>query len=313
VRTIGDQTHGGARRGVRVVAAALLALAAGTLAGCGDAPSQARRTAVEVAATVTPVGSPAERHWQWFVTNVRSWAPEYAVALAPRTPENGPRSLADGRPAIVHATPAEAAALVPELALLELPLLFVSDAEADHVVDRHVVPEIRRRLDARGLALLAVTEGEPRVGYVAAAASTAPVLEGVAALAAHAADPAAARGVYGGAAMLLDTGHVPGLVLAANAWFDPLSPHDEDVFRMAYALEDARADTRRVAGETVARLAGDPVLAVRLPAGEERERWREQLAASRASAAAALGPAGESLLAAVERGRAEFAAAPPAR
>jgi hypothetical protein len=130
-------------------------------------------------------------------------------------------------------------------------------------------------------------------------------------LAAHAAlDGSSVR--LAGPPVLLDAGHVPGLILAANAWFDPLSPRDEDVFRMAYATRDARADTRRVAAETLARLASDPALAVRAPTDEERARWREQLAPSRASAAAALGPNGESLLAVVERGRAEFAAAAPA-
>jgi hypothetical protein len=281
------------------------------LAGCGreGASPAETRTTLDVAAS-TATGTPAERHWQWFVTNVRSWAPEYRVALVNRTAENGPGSLAGGRPGIVHAQPTELAALVPELALLEQPLLFLSDAEADYVLDRHLLPEVRRRLDARGLTLLGWTEGEPRVAYLADE-QVGPALP-QAALAAHAAaDAAAARPA--GAPVLLDSGHVPGLIVAANAWFDPLSPHDEDVFRMAYATRDARADTRRVAAETLARLAAEPALAVRTPTDEERARWRGQLAASRAAAAAALGADGESLLAAIERGRAEFAAAPPPR
>lgn len=278
------------------------------LTGCGregTSPAETRTT-LDVAA-VTATGTPAERHWQWFVTNVRSWAPEYRVALVARTPENGPASLAGGRPGIVHAQPAELAVLVPALALLEQPLLFLSDAEADHVLDRVLLPEVRRRLDAHGLALLGWTEGEPRVAYVA---REPPALDAPQALlAAHAAlDGASVR--LAGPAVLLDTGHVPGLIVAANAWFDPLSPHDEDVFRMAYATKDARADTRRVAAETLARLAADPALAVRTPSAEERARWREQLAAARTSAAAALGADGEALLAAIERGRAEFAALP---
>ena len=89
------------------------------LAACGReaGPAATRGTTLDVAAT-TPPGAPAERHWQWFVTNVRSWAPEYRIALVPRSDANGPASLADGRPGIVHASLAEAAALVPELALL---------------------------------------------------------------------------------------------------------------------------------------------------------------------------------------------------
>jgi TRAP-type C4-dicarboxylate transport system substrate-binding protein len=289
----------------------IICVAALALAACGrDGASPAEtRTTLDVAASTT-TGTPAERHWQWFVTNVRSWAPEYRVALVNRTAENGPASLAGGRAGIVHVQPAELVALLPELALLTQPLLFVSDAEADHVLDRHVLPEVRRRLDAHGLTLLGWTEGEPRVAYFAHE-PVGPEVE-QALLAEHAALDGRSLKLTG-APVLLDAGHVPGLILAANAWFDPLSPHDEDVFRMAYATKDARADTRRVAGETVARLAGDPVLAVRLPTAEERERWREQLAPSRTDAAAAVGDAGQSLLATIERGRAEFAAAPPAR
>jgi TRAP-type C4-dicarboxylate transport system substrate-binding protein len=296
---------------VRTRRLAILCVAALVLAACGrDGASPAEtRTTLDVAASTT-TGTPAERHWQWFVTNVRSWAPEYRVALVSRTTENGPASLAGGRAGIVHAQPVELVALVPELALLTQPLLFVSDAEADHVLDRHLLPEVRRRLDAHGLTLLGWTEGEPRVAYLGREPVGIDVAQ--APLAEHAAlDGASVR--LAGAPVLLDAGHAPGLIVAANAWFDPLSPHDEDVFRMAYATRDARADTRRAAGETVARLADDPVLAVRLPTDEERRRWREQLAGSRTSAAAALGPAGESLLAAIERGRAEYAASPPAR
>jgi TRAP-type C4-dicarboxylate transport system substrate-binding protein len=289
----------------------MICMAALALAACdrdGTSPAEARTTLDVAAATTT--GTPAERHWQWFVTNVRSWAPEYRVALVNRTEENGPASLAGGRAGIVHAQPAELVALLPELALLSQPLLFLSDAEADHVLDRHVLPEVRRRLDAHGLTLLGWTEGEPRVVYLGREPLGLDVAQ--APLAEHAAlDGASVR--LAGAPVLLDAGHVPGLIVAANAWFDPLSPHDEDVFRMAYATKDARADTRRVAGETVARLADDPVLAVRLPTDEERQRWRGQLAASHAGAATALGAAGESLLAAIERGRTEFAASSPAR
>jgi hypothetical protein len=298
---------------VRTRRLAILCVAALVLAACGreGASPAETRTTLDVAVS-TKTGTPGERHWQWFVTNVRSWAPEYRVALVNRTAENGPVSLADGRAGIVHAEPTELDALVPELALLNQPLLFLSDAEADHVLDRHLLPEVRRRLDARGLTLLGWTEGDPRVAYL----GREPVGRDVAmaTLAEHAAmDGANVRPA--GTPVLLDAGHVPGLIVAANAWFDPLSPHDEDVFRMAYATTDARADTRRVAGETIARLAGDPLLAIRQPTDEERDRWRAQLAASRASAATAVGPAGESLLAAIERGRAEYTASPspPAR
>jgi hypothetical protein len=274
------------------------------LAACsrpGEGPS------VDVAATAA-VGSTAERHWQWFVTNVRSWAPEYRVGLVPRTADNGPRALAAGRSGVAHASLAEAADVLPELALLELPLLFDSDAEADHVLDRHLLPEIRRRLDAHGLALLAWTEGEPRVAYVTGATFDGATL---APLAMHVEGTATAPA--GSRALLHDGGHVPGLVLASNAWFEPLSPHDEDVFRMAYATLDARSDTRRETAAVLARLERDPKRAVGVPSADERARWRGELAAERERRAGEFGAAGTSLLALVERGRAEFVARGAAR
>lgn len=283
-----------------LAAAALLVLAA--CGGKGDATATGGNVDVVV---TTLAGSPAERHWQWFVTNVRSWAPEFRVALVPRTAENGLGSLSGRRPGIVHASPRELAGLVPELALLDQPLLFLSDAEADHVLDRHLLPEVRRRLDARGLALLAWTEGEPRVVYARDdGLAPSPSHDGsIVPLATHA-DVGAAR--PGGVAVLLDSGHVPGLVLAASGWFDPLTPHDEDVFRLAYATKDARADTRGATTELLAALGRDADSAVRVPTAAERARWREQWAPARMSAAAAHGADGESLLALIERGRAEF-------
>jgi TRAP-type C4-dicarboxylate transport system substrate-binding protein len=295
--------------GVRGVRVALLA-AVLVVGGCGreGGAKTTRGTTLDVAVTAAP-GSPSERHWQWFVTNVRSWAPEYVVALVPKTAANGLESLRAGRAGIVKSEIADAAAVLPEVAVLELPLLFASDAEADHVLDRHVLPDLRRRFDAKGLTLLALTEGEPRVAEIAHA--TAPQASpgedaGVAILAVTPlGDGAGTAAPRGRERVLLDTGHVPGFVLAPNAWFDPLTPHDEDVFRMAYATAQARADSRAAAAATIATATGGGAL--RVLADDERARVRERLAASHSARAKELGPDAESLLALVERGRMEFA------
>lgn len=284
------------------VAAIVVATGIAQLAACGgaDAP-ETRRTDFEVAANV-PAGSPAARHWEWFVKNVRTWSPKFDVRLA--AGPAGVDRLGEGRLRVVRADLGELAHVAPELALLELPLLFASDAEADYVLDRHVLPDVQRRLDAHGLALLAWAEGAPRVLYAGAGApgSEAPQ---VVTLDAHAAGTGAPTGT---SAVLLDGGAAPALVLAAGAWFDALPPRDEDALRMAYATRDARADTRRAARDTLTALASRPSHAVREPTPEERLAWRAALEPQRAAAIAALGPEARSLQAVVERGRAEFAA-----
>jgi hypothetical protein len=294
----------------RIIGAYVFLAAALLANGCGqDRPAKATRgTHVDIAVTAAP-GSPSERHWQWFVTNVRTWAPGYVVGLVPRTPENGLPSLQAGRAGIVKADAAEAAEILPELGVLELPLLFASDAEADYVLDRHVLPELRRRFDAKGLALLALTEGEPRVGRIAWLTEARPPAEGARA----AVSDIAALGTSGpstagpsGERVLLDSGHVPGFVLAANAWFDPLSPHDEDVFRMAYATTEARADSRAALEATMTEASRAARL--ELPGEDERVAVRAALEPPLSARAQALGAEAASLYAIVERGRAEFAA-----
>jgi hypothetical protein len=82
---------------------------------------------------------------------------------------------------------------------------------------------------------------------------------------------------------------------------------------MAYATLDARSDTRRETAAVLARLARDPQRTVSLPAADERARWRDALVAERERRAGEFGAAGTSLLAVVERGRAEFATQGAAR
>ncbi|MCZ8129999.1 MAG: hypothetical protein O9284_01660 [Steroidobacteraceae bacterium] len=274
-------------------ALALLALATVVaLAGCGGEGPEARRTQIEIAVDVPP-GSPADRHWQTYVGNVKLWAPEFVVARVPRPP-GGLQALGQDRVQVMHFSSAEIGRAIPELAVLDRPLLFTSAQEADHVLDRVIKDEVGRRLAARGYSFVGWTEGEPRVAYPSTDPAAAPR---IATLAAHETDPAA------GPAVLLDAGLAPGLIVAAPAWFEPLSPHDADVFRLAYALPDARADTRRVAAEAVARLQADPQRAVRAPTPEE-------VTALRAAVPPPTDPAAVELLRQIEAGRAEFATAP---
>lgn len=282
---------------------ALLAVVVAATAGCGGpAAPEIRRTDFDVAPNV-PAGSPAATHWDWFVKNVRTWSPKFAVQLVRGTIDV--TTLGTTRIQVMRADVADLARVAPELAVLALPLLFESEDEADFVLDRHVLPDVRRRLDARGLSLLAWTEGAPRVLYASGppAATAAPRLATLDAHAAGAGAPADAP------AVLLDLGTVPGLVLASNAWFDALPPRDEDALRSAYATREARADTRRVAGELLATLATRATHAVRMLTVEERRAWRAALEPQRRATVAALGAEAASLYAIVERGRADYAAA----
>lgn len=281
---------------------ALLACVLAAVGGCGGANSpEARRTDFDVAPNV-PVGSPAATHWEWFVKNVRTWSPKFELQLVPGSIELA--ALGTTRVQVLRADVADLSRVVPELAVLALPLLFATDAEADFVLDRHVLPEVRRRLDARGLALLAWTEGAPRVLYASGPPDDPTALR-MATLEAHAAGAGAPADAT---AVLLDLGATPGLVLASSAWFDALPPRDEDTLKMAYATRDARADTRRAAGETLAALAVRPTHAVRVLTDEERREWRTALAAQHRAAVDALGAEARSLYELVERGRAEHAA-----
>jgi hypothetical protein len=106
--------------------------------------------------------------------------------------------------------------------------------------------------------------------------------------------------------VLLDTGHVPGFALAPSAWFDPLTPHDEDVFRMAYATVEARKDSRAVAAAAIE--AASRAGSLRTLSDDERTRLRTALADARTAQAESLGAEAVALLALIERGRAEFAA-----
>ena len=275
------------------LAAGVLVLATAALAACGGTNDpEARRTQIEIGVDAA-AGSAADRHWETYVANVKLWAPEFRVTRVARPP-GGLQALGEGRVQIVHVPAAELGRALPELAVLDRPLLFASAEEADHVLDRVIKEEVGRRLAARGQRFVGWTEGEPRVAYLDGDPAAPPR---IVTLAEHVAAAAP------GPAILLDAGLAPGVIVAAPAWFDPLSPHDADVFRLAYALPDARADTRRGAAETLAQLQSDPRRAVRAPTPEE-------LARIRAALPAPADPAAQELLRQIDAGRAAFASAP---
>lgn len=201
-------------RPLTYIAAALLMAACG--APSGDAGPKARYH-VSVAADAAATGA-GEANWQRFVDNVRIWAPQFTVTIKGPS-EAGPASgwaaaVQDGSLQVAALPPEAAEALVPELAVLHLPGLFESYAEADHVLDQAVFETYRKLFLAHGLSLLEWYDddwADPSVG-----------------------------GEY----------HA-GVVVADKEWFDRLTPHDRDVFAHAWgSAGQARTDSRAaIAGD----------------------------------------------------------------
>ena len=192
---------------------ALLAIAM-LASACGpQAPGGTTRAPRDViVAAEAPPGSAAESNWRRFAHNIGVWAPGYSLSLRLGI-DAGPPSqrAADVQAGAIHlaALPAEAAAgLVPELRVLSVPGLFVSEAEADYVLDRTVVEPYRRLFSEKGLRLIGWIEDD----WV---------------------DPATREA------------WATGVIVANKAWFERLTPHDRDVFTQAYgSAGQARADSR---------------------------------------------------------------------
>jgi len=204
-------------RRLTLLATALLLVACGSPSQ--DAPPRDRyRVTVAAQASADDVSA---ANWQRFVGNVKVWAPQFTVALQGAA-EAGPPSgwaaaVQEGTLQIAALPPEAAEALVPELAVLRLPGLFVSYEEADHVLDQAVFEAYRKLLLAHDLSLLEWYDDDWT-------------------------DPAV-RSEYRA-----------GVIVAHKGWFDRLTPHDRDVFAHAYgSAGQARADVRAaVAGEAAA-------------------------------------------------------------
>ncbi len=188
------------------------------LAACGQPSQDASprdRYQVAVAASSSPTDA-SEVNWQRFVDNVKVWAPQFAVTLqgpdAAGPPSGWASAVQAGTLQMAALPPAEAEALVPELAVLRLPGLFDSHEEADYVLDQVVFETYRKLFLARSLSLLEWFDDDW--------ADTA------------------ARNEYRA-----------GVIVANKDWFDRLTPHDRDVFAHAYgSAGQARADSRAAAG-----------------------------------------------------------------
>jgi TRAP-type C4-dicarboxylate transport system substrate-binding protein len=268
---------------IRLVATLCTAL---LLPACGskspdDGGRETRRPRNEVrVATHGLPGSVDERNWQRFVANVEVWAPEFRLELL-TVEGDGASTVGDpleearsGRIQIASLTLAEAAAAVPEVAILSVPYLFDSPEEADYVLDEVLLEPFRRLFAERDLRLLQWVDvgwtqlysREPWLepGQVAGARlAAAPSLASqafVASLSAELVPAPAAPGLLSG----LEAGTIDGgvatvvayaarglareaphctltrhafevrVLVAHRPWFHDLTPHDKGVFEEAF-------------------------------------------------------------------------------
>lgn len=199
-------------RRLTTLAFALLLAACGSPSG--DAPPRDRYR-VSAAAESSPADT-SGANWQRFADNIKVWAPQFTVTLQGPAEAGRPSGWAaavqDGTLQIAALPPEAAQALVPELAVLQLPGLFASHQEADYLLDEVVFETYRKLFLARNLSLLEWYDDDW-------------------------ADPAR-RSEYRA-----------GVIVADKDWFDRLTPHDRDVFAHAYgSAGQARADSRKARG-----------------------------------------------------------------
>lgn len=235
------------------------------LAACGSptpgGPGHSSRDVI-VAADAAP-GSVAESSWQRFADNVRVWAPDISLTLRLGA-EAGPpgQRIADLRQGVlqVAALPPEAATeLVPELGVLSAPDLFASQDEADYILDKVVLDPYRRLFAAQGLVLLDWIDDDWT-------------------------DPQT-RHVYG-----------TGVIVANQAWFERLTPHDRDVFRQAFASAgEARTDRRAARAGVDAAPEGQP-------------EWNEATREAHRDLIARVGGSSQEIYDLILRARQDFAA-----
>jgi TRAP-type C4-dicarboxylate transport system substrate-binding protein len=337
----------------RLAAVACLAL----LAACGtkepgeeQAPRQPRNE-VTVAGFSLP-GSVDERNWQRFEQNVNAWAPEFRLKLLIRG-AGGPEetqfsNLRRGRVQIVGGSLAGAAAIVPELAVLQAPYLFESQAQADYVMDEVLLEPFRRIFAEQGLRLiqwldigwvnlyarqpiLAPTDAR---GARLRAASSLASQEFVAAIGGDLVTlpfpdilPALQTGLIDGGVtsitmyslsglaaeaphyVLTEHSYDVGVLLANRAWFDRLTPHDKDVFMQAFgSAGQARTDARAAVAELSAKLAADGGVTVHRPDPAQRRAWAEAARPSHEAIVRKAGGRAQEIYDLILKGKAEFAA-----
>lgn len=334
------------------VAACLLLLAA-----CGSpdpatetAPRQARNE-VTVAGFSLP-GSVDERNWQRFEQNVTTWAPEFRLKLLIRG-EGGPEetqfsNLRRGRVQIVGGSLAGAAAIVPELAVLQAPYLFESQAEADYVMDEVLLEPFRQIFSEQGLRLIQwldigwvnlyarrpmLTPRDAQGARLRAASSLASQ-EFIASIGGDLITlpfpdilPSLQTGLIDGGVtsitmyslsglpaeaphyVLTEHSYDVGLLLANRQWFDRLTPHDKDVFLQAFgSAGQARSDARAAVEELFAKLESDAGVTVHRPDAEQRRAWTEAARPAHEAIVRKAGGRSREIYELIMKGKAEFAA-----
>lgn len=334
------------------VAACLLLLAA-----CGSkepdaekAPRQPRNE-VTVAGFSLP-GSVDERNWRRFEQNVTTWAPEFRLTMLIRG-EGGPEetqfsNLRRGRVQIVGGSLAGAAAIVPELAVLQAPYLFESQAEADYIMDEVLLEPFRRIFAEQGLRLIQwldigwvnlyarkpiLTPADARGARLRAASSVASQ-EFVAAIGGDLITlpfpdilPALQTGLIDGGVtsitmyslsglpaeaphyVLTEHSYDVGLLLANRQWFDGLTPHDKDVFMQAFgSAGQARTDARAAVEELFARLQSEGGVTVHRPDEAQRRAWAEAARPAQEAIVRKAGGRSQEIYDLILKGKAEFAA-----
>lgn len=332
------------------VAACLLLLAA-----CGSKePEQAPRpprNEVTVAGFSLP-GSVDERNWKRFEQNVTAWAPEFRLKMLIRG-EGGPEetqfsNLRRGRVQIVGGSLAGAAAIVPELAVLQAPYLFESQAEADYVMDEVLLEPFRRIFAEQGLRLIQwldigwvnlyarrpILTPEDAQGARLRAASSVASQEFIAAIGGDLITlpfpdilPALQTGLIDGGVtsvtmyslsglaaeaphfVLTEHSYDVGVLLANREWFDRLTPHDKDVFMQAFgSAGQARADARAAVEELFAKLQSDGGVTVHRPSAEQRRAWAEAARPAHEAIVRKAGGRAQEIYDLILKGKAEFAA-----
>jgi TRAP-type C4-dicarboxylate transport system substrate-binding protein len=247
----------------------LALVAALLLAACGSpAPEGAASSSREVivAADAAP-GSVAESNWRRFANNVKVWAPGISLTLRLGANAGVPaRRLADvqqGALRVASLPPETAVELVPELEVLSAPDLFASQEEADHILDKVLLDPYRRLFAKKGLVLLDWIDDDWT-------------------------DPQA-RHVYR-----------TGVIVANQAWFERLTPHDRDVFQQAHgSAGEARADRR--AERAGARTADGSTT-------ERPTQWSEATRDAHRAVIAGAGSGGQEIYDLIVRARQDLAA-----
>jgi TRAP-type C4-dicarboxylate transport system substrate-binding protein len=230
------------------------------LAACGSpTPGGAGHSPGEVivAADAAP-GSVAESNWRRFANNVRVWAPGMRLGAEAGAPARRANDAKGGAVQVASLPPEAAKQIVPELAVLSAPDVFASRSEADHILDKVVIDSYRRLFAAQGLVLLGWVDDDWT-------------------------DPQT-RHAYG-----------TGVIVANQAWFERLTPHDRDVFQQAYSSAgEARADVR--AGIDAGAAAEGPA------------EWNDAIREAHRAIIARSGGSGQEIYDLIVRARQDFAA-----